>query len=54
MVLLYQSILSGILMGLEGEIPGSFGVYPNLQCSLEVNKSKKDLLVIFISFKVVS
>lgn len=27
MVLLHQSILSGLLMGLKGEIAGSLGVY---------------------------
>lgn len=29
MVLLYQSVLSGLLIGLNGETTGSDGVYPN-------------------------
>ena len=30
MVPLYQSVLSGLLIGLKGEIGGSLGVYPKL------------------------
>jgi len=42
---LYQSILSGLLIGLKGEVTGSSGIYSNIRLLLNVH-------LIFLYFAV--
>ena len=39
MVPLYQSVISGLLIGLKGEISGSLGVYPKQTSRLDALKT---------------